>query len=156
MPHDVLARLAEWTEVQRLLHELLDAAMPLEAGVVAAARCGRLQPDGRREMFVNWRPCQERIYRLVEFGERINHIGRPFRRGARLLTGARWAVEIVALQLVIEETLSEPRPHAEALVEFIGDLWTACLRHLAIANREMNTLVRAHVEYTEVLGRSPA
>ena len=41
-------------------------------------------------------------------------------------------------------------------VEFIGNLRTMCLRHLAIANREMDKLVRAHVKYPDVLGRSPA
>jgi len=156
IPLTVLGGLAEWTTLHHLLQEVLDAAAPFQAGIVTAERCGYIDSSRRREMFVNWRPCQDRIYRLVEFSEGIQRIGRPYRREARHLRGARWAVEIIALQLMIEETLSDHHPHPTALVELVDDFRTVCLCHLAIANREMRSLVQAQLEFSDALGRPPA
>ena len=156
IPLTVLNGIAEWTRLHHLLQEVLDSAAPFQAGIVAVEQRGRIDAARRREMFVNWRPCQDRIYRLVEFSEGVQRIGRPYRREARHLRGARWAVEIVALQLVIEETLSDHYPHPIALVELVDDFRTVCLRHLAIANREMRSLVEAQIERSDTLGRPSA
>jgi hypothetical protein len=128
------------TALHHLLQELLDAVGAFEAGSVAALRRGHIDEVNQTELFVNWRPCQIRISQLVEFSEGVLHIGRPYRRETNRLHGARWAVEIVALQLMIEDTLSDKSPLPGALFELVDDLQSACYRHLAIANREMRNL----------------
>lgn len=154
LPSNPLGRLAEWSALLHLLQDVLDAVAPFQAGIVAVEQSRIIDAARRRETFVGWRPCQARIYRLVEFSERVRHIGRPYRREPRHLRGVRWAVEIVALQSMIEDTLSDRYPLPSALVELIDELRTVCLRHVALANRELRSLALAQIELLEAPGRA--
>jgi hypothetical protein len=134
------SQLGEWVALHRLLHELLDALTPLAAGIAATDERAQLDALRRGELYVNWRPCQARMYRLVEFGEGVQWIGPRFSREARHLSGAPWAVEIAALRLAIEDALSDPNPSRTDLIELVDELSAACHRHLAIASREIGDL----------------
>jgi hypothetical protein len=94
-------------------------------------------------LYVDWRPCQRMVYRLVEFSEGVEWISRPFSREATQMRGAAWAVETVAVQLAIEGALSDDQPDRGALAELVDELLAVCQRHLAIADREMSNLARA-------------
>ena len=130
-------QLAEWGKLHHLLHEVLTASAPFYAGLAAVSGCDQLQPPERHALHMNWRPCRERISALANFCEGIKHIGRPFERDAQELRGARCAVDIVAVQVMLEDALTDERPHTQALVELADDFRTACHRHLAVADREM-------------------
>ena len=134
-------RLAEWARLHHLLHQVLATAAPFEAGLATLPAHGQLGPDDQRELLLSWRLCQEKVNALVDFAEGIEHIGRRFERKAHELQGARWAVELVAVQLVLEDTLKDQRPPVEALVELADDLRSVCHRHLAEADGEMMKLI---------------
>ena len=134
-------RLAEWARLHHLLHQVLATAAPFEAGLATLPAHGQLGPDDQRELLLSWRLCQQKINALVDFAEGIEHVGKRFERRAHELQGARWAVAIVAVQLVIEDTLKDQRPLAEALVELADDLRSVCYRHLAEADGEMMKLI---------------
>ncbi len=134
-------QLAEWGRLHHLLHEVLAASAPFHAGLASVLEGDQLGPTERHALHMSWRPCQQRINALVDFCEGIKHIGRPYIRDAHELRGARCAVDIVSVQLMLEDTLTDERPHTQALVELADDFQTACHRHLAVADREMQVLI---------------
>ncbi len=134
-------QLAEWGRLHHLLHEVLAASAPFHAGLASVSGGDHLQPTERHALHMSWRPCQQRINTLVDFCEGIKHIGRPYKRDAQELRGARCAVDIVSVQLILEDTLTDERPHTQAVVELTDDFQAACHRHLAVADREMQVLI---------------
>lgn len=149
-------RLGEWVTLHYLLRELLDALAPFRAGLAAPQTVTGADSGVMRAMYVDWRACQSRIYALVEFGEQVQHVGSPFRREPRHMRGARWAVEIAALQLTIESALADRGPDTGALEDLVDELETVCHRHLAIADREILALGRAGGEPPHASARGPA
>ena len=135
-------RLEEWATLHHLLHEILAASAPFEASVAAVTERYELDLTDRRVLMRRWRPCQTRINALVDFCEGIEHIGRPYQRDAHELRGARYAVDVVAAQLALEDTLQDQQPLVEALAELADEFQTVCHRHLAVADREMQKLVQ--------------
>jgi hypothetical protein len=132
--------LAEWAALHNRLSEVLAALAPFSSALTVAQRLGELDSAGRSDLYVNWRPCQREISALVEFGEGALHIAQPYRRGANRLEGARWAVEVVALRLMIEASLAERDPHIGSLIELVDEFHSVCHRHLAIVNRHMRDI----------------
>ncbi len=134
------AQMAEWKELHHLLHEILVAFAPFHA------RLGPFGADGFtatecRALLQNWRSCQDGIDMLTDFACGIEHIGRPFERAGRELRGERWAVEIVALQLLLEDALKEESPSPTSVLELAEEFNSACHRHLALADRKLRAVV---------------
>jgi hypothetical protein len=134
------ARVAEWTELHHLLHELLVALAPLHAQLILLEN-EELDTAKLQALLRQWRLCQEKTDALADFGEDIVHIGRPLRREGRELHGERWAVDIVAIQLLFEGTLKEDHPSPESLLERTDEFNGLCHRYLALANRELRMAV---------------
>lgn len=134
------AQMAEWKELHHLLHELLAAFSPFHARLVLFGENGLNAPECQA-LLQNWRPCQDRVDMLVDFAEGVEHIGHPFERAGRELRGERWAVEIVALQLLFEDTLKEDNPSPASLLELAEEFNSACHRHLALADRKLRIVV---------------
>ena len=132
----LLSQVAEWARLHHLLHEVLVAFAPFHAGLTLIAKGGLSAPE-RQVLLQNWRPCQDRLDLLVGFAEDVEHIGHPFQQAGLELRGERWAVEPVALRLLIEDALKEDNPSSESLYEMAGDFDSACRRHLALADRRL-------------------
>lgn len=134
------AELAEWSALHHRLHELLTAFGPfyaratsLEPAVLDASTC--------QALLKSWRPCQDALGRLIDFAADVQHIGPPFRRDDQHLRGGRWAVELVALQRLLEDALKEQRPSPGSIVELTETFHDACQRHLGLVGRELRTCV---------------
>lgn len=134
-------QLAELVELHCLLRNMLIALPPFRAFLVAGVESG-LDATGRQALLKNWRPCQRRMDALADFAEETKFIGHPFRRSGRELEGERWAVEIVALQAVLEDGLKEDDLDCESLFGFTDELENACHRHLALVDCKLKTVAR--------------
>lgn len=134
------AQMAEWKELHHLLHEILVAFAPFHARLAPLSADGFTAAECQA-LLQNWRPCQDRIDMLTDFACGIEHIGKPFERAGRELRGERWAVEIVALQLPLEDTLKEEAPDPASLLELAEEFNSACHRHLALADRKLRAVV---------------
>jgi len=134
------AQMAEWQEYHHLLHEVLAAFSLFHARLTPFGE-GGFSAAERQALLQNWRPCQDRLDVLVDFAEEVNYIGSPFRREGRELRGERWVVEIVALQLLFEDVLKEDNPSPGSLLELAEEFHSACHRHLALADRKLQTAV---------------
>jgi len=146
------AHMVEWEECHHLLHEVLSAFSPFHAHLASLREDG-LSTAGRQVLLQNWRPCQERLDVLVDFTERIVHIGSPLQRENRGLRGEPWAIEIVALQRLLEDTLKENDPSPENLLELADAFNSACHRHLALADRNLRTAMdKSHRLIARLLG----
>ncbi len=132
--------MAEWRELHLLLHNVLVAFAPFCAGLVPFDASGFTATE-RQALLQNWRPCQDGIDMLADFACGIKHIGKPFERIGRELRGERWIVEIVALQLLLEDTLKEDFPNPASLLELADEFSSACHRHLALADRKLGAVV---------------
>jgi hypothetical protein len=107
------AHMVEWEECHHLLHEVLSAFSPFRAHLAS------LREDG------------------LSTAERIVHIGSPLQRENRGLRGEPWAIEIVALQRLLEDTLKENDPSPKNLLDLADAFNSACHRHLALADRNL-------------------
>ncbi|MBN1976720.1 MAG: hypothetical protein JW918_04905 [Anaerolineae bacterium] len=136
---DLYARLAEWAELHRLIHDLLAALAPFHA-LLASADGSALDAEGRQALLQDWRYCQRCVDKLADFAEEVASIGRPFRRKGRELEGERWVVDVVALRMLVEDALKEDDPGL-GLIELVEELDGACHRHLAVADRELTAVV---------------
>jgi hypothetical protein len=58
------------------------------------------------------------------------------------LAGERWAVEIIALQRILEDGLKENQLDANSLLEFTDELENACHRHLALVDGRLKAVAR--------------
>jgi hypothetical protein len=134
------AHMVEWKECHHLLHEVLSAFSPFHAHLTSLREDG-LSTAGRQVLLQNWRLCQERLDVLVDFTEGIVHIGNPLQRENRGLRGEPWAIEIVALQQLLEDTLKEDIPSPENLLDLADAFNSACHRHLALADRNLRTVM---------------
>ncbi len=130
------AQVAEWVACHHRLHEVLLAFSPFHARLASIGQ-GGLDAAELQALLQNWRLCQDTIDRLVDFAEGVDHIGSPFRREGRELRGERWAVDVVAMQLLFEDVLKEERPSPGDLRELAGEFSSLCHRHLALADREL-------------------
>jgi len=133
------AQMAEWKELHHLLHQVVVAFAPFHARLIPFGEDGFSTAE-RQALLQNWRPCQDGIDMLVDFAEEIEHIGRPFRREGRELHGERWAVETVALRLLLEDALKEDNPSPESLLELAAEFNSACHRHLALADGKLRAV----------------
>jgi hypothetical protein len=134
------AQTAEWKELHHLLHETLAAFSPFHARLVPFS-AGGFSTAERQALLQNWRPCQDGIDMVADFACGIEHIGKPFERAGRELRGERWAVEIVALQLLLEDALKEESPSPQSLLELAEEFDSACHRHMALADRKLRAVV---------------
>lgn len=121
----------------RTLHHLLYAVQ-----VSADLFRGDLQPEGeafnsveRQALLQNWRTCQERLDALADFAERASALGSPFQQNRFELRGERWAVEPIALRLLVEDALKEEQPNPRSLQEIMADFVDTCFRHMETADR---------------------
>ncbi|HEY72934.1 MAG TPA: hypothetical protein G4N99_06630 [Thermoflexia bacterium] len=146
---DVLqGQMAEWSELHHFLHESLVAFTVFQArltpfGEHNGEHNGRYNLDaGERQMLLqDWRLCQSRLDALADFAEGVKCIGRSFRREGRKLYGERWAVEVIALQLLFEDALTENDLNLVSLFELAEEFNTVCHRYLALADRKLLTAV---------------
>lgn len=134
------AQVAEWKELHHLLHKILVAFAPFHASLVPFGADGFTAAECRG-LLQNWRPCQESIDLLTDFACGIEHIGKPFERAGRELRGERWAVEIVALQLLLEDALKEEPPRPANVLELAEEFNSACHRHLALADHKLCAVI---------------
>lgn len=137
---ELQAQMAEWKELHHLLHKVLTAFAPFHARLVPSNAEGFTTAE-RQALLQNWRPCQDEIDVLTDFACGIEHIGKPFARAGRELRGERWAVEIVALQLLLEDALKEESPSPTSLLELAEEFNSACHRHLTLADRKLRAVV---------------
>lgn len=133
---DLHTQLAEWAELHRRIHDLLSALAPFQTLLAAAGRSG-FGSEGRQALLQNWRACQRRVDKLTDFAEEVVSIGRPFHRKGRELEGESWAVEVVALRMLVEDALKEDDLGLGELDELVDELDGVCHRHLAVADREL-------------------
>jgi hypothetical protein len=146
------AQMTEWKELHHLLHEVLTAFSPFHARLVPFSEGGFTAAE-RQALLQNWRPCQDEIDMVTDFACGIEYIGKPFERAGRELRGERWAVEIVALQLLLEDALKEESPSPQSLLELAEEFNSACHRHLALADRKLRAAVdRLQQLSTRLLG----
>jgi hypothetical protein len=134
------AQVAEWVAYHHLLHEVLLAFSPFHARLASVGQ-DSFDAAELQTLLQNWRLCQDMVDRLVDFAEGVDHIGSPFRREGRELRGERWAVDVVAMQLLFEDILKEDRPSPEGLRELASEFNSLCHRHLALADRELHAAV---------------
>ncbi len=134
------AEMAEWKELHHLLHEVLTAFGPFYAQVTTLEANG-LDVSTSQTLLRSWRPCQDEIGLLVDFAADVEHIGQPFRRDDQVLRGERWAVEMVALQRLLEDTLKEERPSPGSVVELAEEFNGVCQRYLGLADRRLRGVV---------------
>ncbi len=127
-------QLAEWVALHRLIHELLAALAPFRA-LLASVGGSALGATECQALLQGWRPCQRCIDGLAAFAEEVTCIGRPLRRDGRELAGERWAVDVLAVQEMIEDALKEEDLDPGNLFELAEELDSACHRHLAVADR---------------------
>jgi hypothetical protein len=136
---DLCVQLAEWTGLHRLIHDLLASLAPFRA-LLASIKGSALDTEGRQALLQDWRYCQCCVDKLTDFAEEVTSIGKPFHRKGRELEGERWAVDVVALQVLVEDALKEDDLALEGLIELIEELSGACHRHLAVADRELTAV----------------
>jgi hypothetical protein len=127
------SRAQEWCTLHRLLHAVLTTMGPFRTGLWPEGNT--FSPAERQVLLQNWRPCQERLDELADFVERVRAIGSPFQQDRFELRGERWAVEPIALRLLVEDTLKEDYPDPESLQEVVDDFQDACHRHIETADR---------------------
>lgn len=137
---NLYAQLAEWAELHRLIHDLLAALAPFHA-LLASVGGSALDTEGRQVLLQDWRYCQRCVDKLADFAEEVASIGKPFRRKGRDLEGERWAVETIALRMLVEDALKEDDPGLGDLSELVEELDGACHRHLAVADCELTAVV---------------
>jgi len=133
-------QMTEWSELHRLLHGVLLALSLFQAHLTPFCK-GDLSTNERQMLLQDWRLCQGKLDALADFAEGIERIGRPFQREGRELCGERWAVEIVALQLLFEDTLTEEDFSLAGLFDLAEEFAAVCHRHLALANHKLLTAV---------------
>jgi hypothetical protein len=132
-------QIMELATLLHLLHNLLDALAPFRASLVPSPqRC--LSETEHKALQETWRPCQERLDRLADFAERIQYIGEPFQQTGSEMHGAEWAVETVALGLLLEDTLNDNNLSPADLHELTESLAAAIHRHLALLDRRLITI----------------
>ncbi len=129
------AQIDEWAALQRLLHQAWVAFALFRARLGPAE--SSLGADERQMLLQDWRLCQGKLDALTGFAEEIEHIGQPLRREGRELRGERWAVEILALQLSLEDVLKEENLSQASLLDLGGEFESACQRSLAWADDGM-------------------
>jgi hypothetical protein len=127
------AQMAEWARLHRLLHAVVAAFAPFRARLLSLDVKG-IGLAEHQVLLQDWRLCQGSADELADFAEDIRHIGRPFRREGRELEGERWVVDIVALRLLIEDTLKENGFSLWSLIDLAEEFNDACHRHLNLAN----------------------
>ncbi|RLC98566.1 MAG: hypothetical protein DRI77_04775 [Chloroflexi bacterium] len=125
----------EWGDLHYILHEVWTAFSVFRARLGPAR--GSFEADERQALLQDWRLCQDRLDALADFAAGVERIGLPLRREGRKLRGERWAVEILALQLLFEDVLKEDDPAPVSLHELAGEFELAYHRHLALADREL-------------------
>ena len=131
--------MAEWAKLHRLLQAVWAAFAPFRARLLSldAKEIGLAE---HQALLRDWRLCQESADELADFAEEIQHIGRPFRRKGRELEGERWVVDVVALRLLIEDTLKEDGFSLWGLTDLAEEFDDACHRHLDLANSGLRAL----------------
>ena len=134
------ARVAEWSELHHLLHEIWAAFSLFRARLAPPGEQG-FGASERQALWQNWKLCQGKLDALADFAREIEHIGAPLRREGRELGGESWAVEIVALQLLFEDALKESDLDPASLLELAQEFDSACHRHLAVADRRLRATV---------------
>jgi hypothetical protein len=77
------------------------------------------------------------VDRLADFAEEVVGIGHPLQRDGRELEGEQWAVDIIALQVLVEDALKEDDIDAGNLFELTEELDSACHCHLAMIDRKL-------------------
>jgi hypothetical protein len=130
-------QLAEWLALHRLIHELVTALAPFRA-LLASTGGGALGATERQALLQGWRPCQRCADGLAAFAEEVTRIGSPLLRADRELAGERWAVDVLALQVLVEDALKEEELDPGNLFELAEELNSACHHHLAVADRGLS------------------
>jgi hypothetical protein len=145
------AQASEWATLNRLIHDVLVALAPFHSLLVSFERSD-LSAAERQALLQRWRPCQRCVDELADLAEDIACVGHPLRREGRKLEGERWAVDVVALQMLIEDALKEENLSPGSLLELAEELDSACHRHLAMVSRRLKTAVD---EMGRLLARFP-
>jgi hypothetical protein len=148
-------QMIEWATLLHLLHNLLDALAPFHASLMSSPRrC--LSETERQALQETWRPCQERMDRLADFAESIEHIGVPFYQTETELRGEEWIVETASLRLLLEDTLKDDNPSPADLRELVESLAVTIHRHLALLDRQLITVAgRVQRLSVSLLGPGP-
>jgi hypothetical protein len=136
---DLCVQLTEWAGLHRLIHDLLASLAPFRA-LLASVDGSALDIEGRQALLQDWRYCQRCVDKLADFAEEVTSIGKPFRRKGRELEGERWAVDAVALRMLVEDALKEDGLALEGLIELVEELNGACHRHSAVADCELTAV----------------
>jgi len=141
----------EWSELNHLLHKAW-AAFSLFHVLLSPSGKQGLEASEHQALLQSWQLCQARLDALADFAREIKHIGSPLQREGRRLVGERWAVEIVALQLLFEDALKERELDLAGLLELAQEFDSACHLHMAVTNRRLRTAAEKLQRLTAHLG----
>jgi hypothetical protein len=144
----------EWLELHRLLHEVVSAFTPFHTLVVTLpASPPNVRLADRQALLYSWKPCQDTLDDLGDFAEGVKCIGPPLRRDGGTLSGESWAVDIIALQAVLEDILKEDNIQRSLTLEVSDEFNTTCHRHLIVSDRALRSaLTDMHWLYGRLLG----
>jgi len=126
-------QISSWATLQCRLHAVLASSRPFRAALQPAGAA--YSPAERQALLQNWRLCQQQLDDLADFADRASAIGLPFRQDRFEMTGERWAVEPIALRLLIEDALKDSQPDPDGLLDLTDELQSACQRLLESADR---------------------
>ncbi len=128
-------QIRDWATLVRLLHAVLGSSVPFRAALRPAGSI--YSPGERQALLQNWRLCQQQLDALADFADRASTIGRPFRQERFEMAGERWAVEPIALRLLIEDALKDAQPDPEELLDLTDEFQSACQDLLEQADRAL-------------------
>lgn len=120
---------AQLQEVGHRFHHLLALRAALASFRITLQALGPAvqEPEGRRQALASWRPCQERLDRLLD----------------RATEGQDWAYQMRLLRQDVEDTLLDEVYHPAALADLTEAFDQACEVLLLRLDRDLGEAIQA-------------